>query len=272
LKQEKSTKDFRMNTPLAQNPQQYRESESEPEVYALEDWRVLKYDVIGSTNMVAASLPAWTAVCADAQTAGRGRFQRRWVSDQGGLWLSAVIPLSEDPIAAKALPLAVGLAVCEALQEIGVTQLRMRWPNDLLVLDRKLAGLLLDRFTPGLAVAGIGINVFNRPELCDPNLGSQIIRLADLIPTPPQLSELTSLLLRNLRRIVLELEAIGFDSMLPRVNQLWGAPRLVELDLDGEVRRGLFERVDHEGRLILSDGSRATVAYEAHQVRHLQEI
>jgi biotin-(acetyl-CoA carboxylase) ligase len=58
----------------------------------------------------------------------------------------------------------------------------MRWPNDVLVNDRKLAGLLIDHFAPGLAVIGIGINVRNQPEALDPGLKNQTARLVDLLP------------------------------------------------------------------------------------------
>ena len=84
--------------------------------------------------------------------------------------------------------------------------------------------------------------------------------------------ELTALILRHVRRVVLELENEGFDFLLSRVNQLWGGPRRVELDLDGELCRGVFSSIDQEGRLLLSDETQITAAYEPGQVRHLQEI
>ena len=158
---------------------------------------------------------------ADRQTAGRGRFQRGWVSDEGGLWLSAVVPTGPDAAEWRALPLAVGLAVCDGLESVGLTRFRVRWPNDVLVDDRKLAGLLLDQFAPGLAVAGIGINVFNHPETHDPSLKNQATRLADLIPAPPDLRELTRIILSHLRRVVMQMQTGGFASLLPRINQLW---------------------------------------------------
>ncbi len=248
------------------------ELKTQPEVYALEGWTLHKYDVVTSTNLVAASLPAWSAVRADTQTNGRGRFQRKWVSDEGGLWLSAVVPVDSVSGAAKTLPLAVGLAVCEALANLGVAQIRMRWPNDVLVNERKLAGLLLDQFSPGLAVAGIGINVSNHPETREPSLRTQTTRLADLVPKPPELSELTSLVLQHLRGLVLELKRAGFESILPRLNGYWAAPRQVELDLDGRTVRGSFTGVDQEGRLILENNARSLIRYESQQVRHLQEL
>jgi BirA family biotin operon repressor/biotin-[acetyl-CoA-carboxylase] ligase len=148
----------------------------------------------------------------------------------------------------------------------------MRWPNDVLVGDRKIAGLLLDQFTAALVVAGIGINVFNQPETEDPMLRGQTARLADLLCSPPSLSELTAHVLRHLSRVLLQMESRGFQSLLPRVNALWGAPRKIELDLDGQFCRGTFAGVDQNGNLLLSDESGVQAAYAAHQVRHLQEI
>jgi BirA family transcriptional regulator, biotin operon repressor / biotin---[acetyl-CoA-carboxylase] ligase len=232
-------------------------------------WRLHEITVTASTNIAAAKLPAWEAVRADRQTAGRGRFQRGWVSDEGGLWLSAVIPSGPN---APALPLSVGLAVCDALRSIGLKQFRVRWPNDVLVKNRKLAGLLIDQFVPGLAVAGIGINVFNHPETHDPGLKNQTARLADLIADPPDLRHLAQIILSNLRSIVGQIQAHEFTSLLPRINQLWDGPRQVELDLDGDLRNGTFTGVGEGGELLLLNDSGNTAAYHAYQVRHLKEI
>lgn len=235
-------------------------------------WNLLELPVTASTNLVAATLPAWTAVRAERQSAGRGRFQRGWVSDDGGLWLSAVIPTGAEASRWRALPLAVGLAVCEALEEFGLKNFRLRWPNDVLVNDRKLAGLLIDQFVPGLAVAGIGINVFNHPEAHDPQLRDQTVRLADLVHPVPEIRSLTHSVLRRLRGIVRQVETEGFPALLPRVNQLWGRPRRVELDLDGRLRCGMFAGVGNAGELWLIDDAGHRSAYHAHQVRHLKEI
>jgi len=236
------------------------------------DWTVHEYDSVSSTNLVAAALKHWTAVRANTQTQGRGRFQRAWISDQGGLWLSAVVPFDEGELARRALPLAAGLAVCLCLQQLGVGSIRMRWPNDLLVNDRKLAGLLIDQFVSGSVVVGIGMNVQNRPEDCDPALAHQTVRLADLLAHPPDLTTLTALILDQVQRAVIEFAQNGAPALFLRVNQLWGSPRAVELDLNGTLRRGIFKGVDSDGKLILADPSGKPAAFEAHEVRHLTEM
>ena len=236
------------------------------------NWTLYEYAVVASTNLVAANLGAWTAVRADTQTNGRGRFQRTWVSDLGGLWLSAVVPLSHNPVARKVLPLAAGLAVCDGLHELGISGLRLRWPNDVLVNDRKLAGLLIDQFVPGLAVVGIGLNVTNQPEAHDPLLAHRTARLVDLITSPLELATLTRVLLSHLHNVMIDLSHRGAPALLSRINKLWGVPRRVELDLNGTPRSGTFTGVDPEGRLTLSEGTGGVTFYEAHQVRHLTEI
>jgi BirA family biotin operon repressor/biotin-[acetyl-CoA-carboxylase] ligase len=236
------------------------------------DWILYQYPVVTSTNLLAKNLPAWTAIRAETQTGGRGRFQRTWISDRGGLWLSAVVPAKADQAAQRALPLAAGLAVNNALSELGIQGIRLRWPNDVLIHDRKLAGLLIDQFQPGLAVVGIGLNVTNQPEAWDPGLLNRTTRLADLIPTTPGLRRLTEMLLHHLRQVLTELQRNGATSLFLRVNKLWDASRPVELDLDGMLCRGLFTGVDEEGRLRLSDGAGNLAFFDAHQVRHLTEI
>ena len=235
------------------------------------DWKLHQHTVVTSTNLVAANLPAWAAVRAGTQTMGRGRFQRSWVSDEGGLWLSAVVPASADRVARGFLPLAAGLAICDVLQELGLSSVRLRWPNDVLVNDRKLAGLLIDQFSPSLAVIGIGINVRNQPETHDPALANRTTRLADWMLAPPELPTLTTMLLNRLRQVVNELNSDGVSALIGRVNRLWGAEREVELDLDGRVHRGHFAGVDPEGRLALRDSAGGRAFYDAHEVRHLTE-
>jgi BirA family biotin operon repressor/biotin-[acetyl-CoA-carboxylase] ligase len=234
-------------------------------------WIVHEYPTVPSTNLVAGRLPAWHAVRADRQSAGRGRFQRRWVSGMGGLWFSAVLPVPPLKEIASVVPLWAGLATCEALRNSGVQQLRMRWPNDVLVQDRKLAGLLIDQFVPGLAVVGIGINVTNRPEDSEPALAGQVARLAELVPAAPSAPELLVRLLESLRTVWTQATTLSADAFLSRINALWALPRFVQLDLDGQLIAGQFEGVEAGGRLKLRLARDQVRSFEPHEVRLLRD-
>lgn len=226
---------------------------------------------MNSTNDAAGSLPAWSAVRADRQTAGRGRHGRAWVSDAGGVWLSAVVPTGSWEEGWAALPLAAGWAVCQALEALGVPRLRLRWPNDVLIGPRKLAGLLAEQTRPGLAVVGVGINGTNRPEEGEAALAGQVTRLADWLEFVPPPREVAAGVLERLREAVLRMHAGGFSAMLPRVNALWGPARRVRVEVDSGEVEGCFDGVDVRGGLCLRlpDGSRRVL--EAHQVRRLRE-
>lgn len=235
-------------------------------------WTLREFERVDSTNFVAAQLGAWEAARADTQTAGRGRFQRSWVSDAGGLWLSAVVPLGAGKEKVSTLPLAAGLAVIDALRKLGFPDTRLRWPNDIMVGDRKLAGLLVDSFSARLAVIGIGVNVTNQPAAQDESLRGTVTRLADLGGPTPALAILGGEILASLRTVIGQLSEQGFAALSPRINQLWGGRRRVRLDLDGRERVGLFGGVDLHGRLLLEDGRAVASALEPHQVRLLREI
>ena len=129
--------------------------------------RVLVFGQLGSTFDVAHRLapdaPSGTLVLADEQTAGRGRHGRRWASAPGaGVWLTLV----ERPTDARALDvlaLRCGLYAAEALDALAHAPVALKWPNDLFVRDRKLAGILIETRWRGTApdwvAIGFGLNV-----------------------------------------------------------------------------------------------------------------
>jgi BirA family biotin operon repressor/biotin-[acetyl-CoA-carboxylase] ligase len=139
-------------------------------------------------DLALAGAPSGTVVTADEQTAGRGRRRRRWAAPPGkALLYSAVLrPLGREH---RLLPLAVPLAVCEAVESLAPLECRVKWPNDVWVCDppasrpadsgnrgdsddgggatprgRKVAGVLLEARPPEWAVIGIGLNVAIEPE------------------------------------------------------------------------------------------------------------
>jgi len=236
-------------------------------------WTVREVESVSSTNDAVADWAPWTALRAVRQTGGRGRHQRAWVSDAGGLWLSAVVPMGPPEQGWAALPLAAGLAVCETLSGLGVRGIRLRWPNDVMVGSRKLAGLLVDCFRPGSAVVGMGVNVFNHPDREDPLLAGTTVRLADLVAAPPGLPELTAALLDGVGRVVGVMERDGFGALGAALDRWWipGLRVEIEVEADGARWAGVFEGVDAEGRLRVRGDDGFLRQYGAHQVTRLRE-
>lgn len=121
--------------------------------------RIDYHETLGSTMTAAAGLPPGTVVVAGEQTAGLGRHGHFWHSEAGaGLYCSIVLrPLDAAPV----ITLALGLAAAEAIARVADVRCDLRWPNDVMAGERKLAGILvqMEGTTP---VAGIGINVNHR--------------------------------------------------------------------------------------------------------------
>lgn len=130
--------------------------------------RVIVYDEIGSTldaahAFAAEGAPAGTLILADAQTAGRGRSGRTWTSERGaGIWLT-LVERPRDIDALDVLSLRVGLGVAAALESHCDERIRLKWPNDLYVGDRKLGGILVEARwrdeKPEWVAIGVGVNV-----------------------------------------------------------------------------------------------------------------
>jgi BirA family biotin operon repressor/biotin-[acetyl-CoA-carboxylase] ligase len=125
-----------------------------------------------------------TVVVADEQTAGRGRLGRVWASPPGRhLYLSAVVrgPITARPPAERAaLTLAVGVGVVDAVRAAGARAAGLKWPNDVLVSGRKLAGILCES-TGDAIVIGIGVNLAGTAGELPAAIAARAITLADAI-------------------------------------------------------------------------------------------
>lgn len=132
-------------------------------------WQVMCFDTLGSTNSHAQTLirdgvQAPFAILAERQIAGRGRRGRPWQSPFGeNLYLSLVLPVTGGVRPLEGVSLVVGLAVLKTLESLGVQGAGVKWPNDVLVGHKKIAGILLelsgDPADCGHLVIGVGLNV-----------------------------------------------------------------------------------------------------------------
>lgn len=145
---------------------------------------------------------AFTTVIAEAQTAGRGRDGRRWVSPPGvGLWLSTLVaptPATASPVT----PLLLGLAVVRAVRDVAPdVPLAVKWPNDVWVESRKLCGILCETGGGRGLVAGIGVNLAPPPADFPADVRRGAVALAEVSERPVSRSALAGRILHHARSL-----------------------------------------------------------------------
>jgi BirA family biotin operon repressor/biotin-[acetyl-CoA-carboxylase] ligase len=211
---------------------------------------------------------------AEAQTAGRGRQGRSWLATPGESVLASVLvrtgcPPARLPPIALVAGLAVRDAVARAAPEAHVA---IKWPNDVLVEGRKVAGILVEAITVGArveaVVVGMGINVHSREF--PPDVASRATSVALVSSHPPDRAELLVDALAGLDRdlhVVVERGLGLFRARLERADALRGL--VVQNDI-GEAneanQRGVACGVDDEGRLLVRREDGATVRWGAGEV------
>ena len=104
--------------------------------------------------------PYW--ISAEQQSAGRGRQGRQWQSDKGNYFASLILPWSSGAIAASQMSFVTALALFNTFESLGVKNLALKWPNDVLVDGHKIAGILLENISNHLII-GVGVNISHAP-------------------------------------------------------------------------------------------------------------
>ena len=210
-----------------------------------------------------------TVLLAERQTGGRGRRGRAWTSPLAAhLYVSVARQFSGGLARLGGLSLVAGVAVAQALHQLGHAQVHLKWPNDLVVEDRKLGGLLVEgsgeHAGPVRAVIGLGINV-RMPEAAASDIGQPWIDLASLGALPSR-NRLAALLLEHLLPALDRFDADGlapFQSEYAELDALAGREVAVQLGdrmqsgralgiaADGALRVEMegVERVFHSGEV-----------------------
>jgi BirA family biotin operon repressor/biotin-[acetyl-CoA-carboxylase] ligase len=215
-----------------------------------------------STNTLLASAAApddgrTQVLVAERQTAGRGRRGRSWLAWPGAsLTFSVLWRLPPGGLRPAGLSLVAGLALAVAMEKLGVAGVQLKWPNDVLVHGRKLAGILVELHTGGArapaAVIGIGVNIALPPEAVIPDQPA-VASLADCLAVAPDRNRVLAAILSELQAL-LDLYAVaGFAALREAWEQRHAhaglAVRILgegAADLDG-----VCQGVDEDGALLL---------------------
>ncbi len=225
-------------------------------------WKLKEVESCDSTLDEARILSPWTIVRAERQLKGRGRFNREWVADEGGLWASYNLPLdAQGRHPWSFLPLVAGVAVIEALKEFAIEGMRLRWPNDLLVGRAKLAGILVERPRGEMASVGIGMNVHNTVVDYYDIFSDPPVRMEDLTVQCPEVDSLCAMIGQSLASTFDTFLTGGPEALEEELNAAWGSSKPVVAITDSERICGYFVGVTSDGSPILrrADGTRIEV-------------
>jgi BirA family biotin operon repressor/biotin-[acetyl-CoA-carboxylase] ligase len=234
-------------------------------------YRLTVHDAIDSTNNAARDAgragdpgPHWFVTT--RQTGGRGRRGRAWIAPDGNLAASLLIPTALPPVRAATLGFVAGLALIEALDgffPVGSERLKLKWPNDVLLDGGKLVGILLEaeRIADGSlnVVIGIGVNVVAAPADL-PYLATALVP-AGARASAESVFERLSTSWAKLYQVWDE--GRGLAPLLAAWRQrAAGVGQPIRVVLGDETIEGIFETIDTQGCLVLTNaaGARRTIA------------
>lgn len=215
-----------------------------------------------NTELVERPYPAQgrsEVMLAEYQTAGRGRRGRAWLAPPGGaVCLSFSWTFPEVPRDPGALSLAIGVCVLRALSGFAVKDAKLKWPNDVLVGDRKLGGILIElrAESAGAAcvVVGIGLNVALGSELLE-KIAATGLAATDLASVASARVSRNELAAKIIDHSIRGLKAFGREGLKPFLDEWQQADALhareVTVHIGGEVVRGLARGIDLGGALMV---------------------
>ena len=224
---------------------------------------------LGSTNtwLLGEPPPApgrFRVATALQQTAGRGRQGRSWLSSpSGSLALSVAYTFTRLPPDFACLTLAAGMGVAERLRRLGAAAVMLKWPNDVMLHERKLGGILTEAWAGGrTVVTGVGLNI-EVPKAMRYGQAAKwktgIADLAESLEKLPPRAVLSAAVIEALAAAMVRFESEGFaafHSDWGGFDWLAGKPVTVEVP-GGEEVRGIAEGVDADGALRVSSGGRS---------------
>jgi BirA family biotin operon repressor/biotin-[acetyl-CoA-carboxylase] ligase len=225
------------------------------------------FDIIDSTQNFAIELASkktesGTLVISEKQTHGRGRLDRKWASPSGGIWLSLILHPEFEISISTLFPLITSLALAIAIEQILKIKPKLKWPNDVTINDKKVAGILIDASVESgkidYLVLGIGINFKINPS----EIEKMIKHTANYYGVTTLLKKVENTNpIKLVQRFLLELEKLYQISLKkdPKyIIQEWTKRsstigKSISIKLPDEKLSGKALRIDNDGALVISN-------------------
>jgi BirA family biotin operon repressor/biotin-[acetyl-CoA-carboxylase] ligase len=256
--------------PIYSTPKGYRLSGDTDLLYPWEfpqrESKVHYFPEVNSTMEIAREkaqkgCPDFTVVIAGRQKKGRGRLDRTWHSDEGGLYLTIILRPPISPVLSPRIGFAASLALVQTLRNLFGIAAVVKWPNDVLVGDRKIAGMLSEMAAETDRIhfinIGLGINVNNDPTSIEP----RAVSLRQLLNHPVSRNKLLAALLDKFESHVGHYALENVIEQWKRYTDTIG--RAVKIVTANDKFEGKAVDVDDSGALILQlcDGSIQKIIY-----------
>jgi len=232
--------------------------------------RVYYFDTVDSTQDFALKIASkdnenGTVIISKKQTGGKGRMKRKWVSPVGGIWMSVIIHPDFDISNTTLVPIATSLALCKAIEKATKIKPELKWPNDITMKGKKVAGILVDTSIQSnkieSLVLGIGINFKIKQE-----------KLKKIIVNSPNYYGATTLVKKNesalhlVQQFLYELEVIFQwinSGLTKKIIYEWTKRsstigKNISIINDKKIVTGKATKIDNDGALIISKNKQAT--------------
>lgn len=219
------------------------------------EYNLKHYHQVDSTSstaqqLVAEGVACGTVVYADVQTAGRGRQGRKWNSVEGNLMCSVILKRPELLASLSVLPYLIGLAVHDSVAKyVHYDPVQLKWPNDVLVGGKKIAGVLIEKDSNSDAVVvGIGLNIAVAPKVPD----YPTCALAHFIPLPPSRDQMLKAALDGIGKYIAVFNKIGPREIYNMWNQqAYKLGQEISIKSGGHAYTGIFKGVNNSGELVM---------------------
>ena len=232
--------------------------------------RIYYFDEIDSTQNYALQISNNTnengaIIIAEKQTHGKGRLNRKWYSPEGGIWLSVIIHPEFQISDATIIPLAASLALCESIKKVHKIKTDVKWPNDITIDGKKVAGMLIDTSIQGNKVEnlvlGIGINFAVNIQQIEKRLKNSpnFYGVTSLFPEKNRPSKIELLV-----QFLLELEKVINSLIKGKNTQIirdWSKHtnmfgKTISVNTGNGKISGIAKKIDSDGALIIKTGTK----------------